>query len=203
MTNIESDYIPTITKEEINLLPLAQFSGEIILIDNFTKFNQYINELAENKIIGFDTESKPSFKKGLKNGVALLQLSTSEKAYIFRLNFIGIPDKLKKIFQDESIIKVGLAIRDDIKIMQKVHNFTPKSFIDICTISAQHNIEEKGLKKLAAIVLNVRISKSKQLSNWEAKTLDASQLVYAATDAWICYELYNKLVNDEIVSGNR
>lgn len=193
----EQKYASSITADEINLLPLSQFNGEIILIDNFQKFNLYIKELFNQKVLGFDTESKPSFKKGENNSVALLQFSTSNKAYIFRLNHIGIPKQLKKIFENKDIIKVGLAIKDDIKIMQKLNNFKPASFIDICTISTQHNIEEKGLKKLAAIVLNMRISKSKQLSNWEAKILDNAQLTYAATDAWICYELYNKLVNDE------
>ncbi|OFX42333.1 MAG: hypothetical protein A2046_04040 [Bacteroidetes bacterium GWA2_30_7] len=185
-------YISSITIDEINKLPLTQFNGEIILIDNFQKFNLHIKDLFNQKILGFDTESKPCFKKGEKNSVALLQFSTSEKAYIFRLNHIGIPDKLKKIFENENILKVGLAIHDDIKIMQKINNFKPKSFIDICTISVENNIENKSLKKLAAIVLNMRISKSKQLSNWEAKILTDAQLTYAATDAWICYELYKK-----------
>ena len=192
----EPKYVASITTDEINLLPLSQFNGEIILIDNFQKFNLHIKDLYSHKILGFDTESKPSFKKGENNSVALLQISTANKAYIFRLNHIGLPNQLKKIFENKKVIKVGLAIKDDIKIMQKINNFKPASFIDICTISAQHNIEEKGLKKLAAIVLNMRISKSKQLSNWEAKILDDAQLTYAATDAWICYELYTKLVND-------
>ena len=190
---MNNSYQSTITKEEIAELPLIKFNGEIILIDNEKKLDRIIPSLKNEKVLGFDTETRPAFKKGRINNVALLQLSSSEKAYLFRLNKIGLPNSLKEILCDEKISKIGIAIRDDIRILQKLNYFEPNSFIGLQKFVKQYNIENNGMKKLAAIVLKSRISKSQQLSNWENETLTQAQLSYAATDAWICYKIYKAL----------
>ncbi len=190
---MNNTYQSTITKEEIAELPLIKFTGEIIVIDNKEKLDKIIPFLKNEKILGFDTETRPAFKKGLIYNVALLQLSSNEKAYLFRLNKIGLPNSLKEILNDENILKVGIAIRDDIRILQKLNYFEPNAFIGLQKFVKQFNIENNGMKKLVAIVLKSRISKSQQLSNWGNETLTQAQLDYAATDAWVCYKIYEVL----------
>jgi len=188
-------YKPSITAEEINNLPVKSFEGEIIMIDNHTSLKVAIKFLNSQTILGFDTETKPSFKKGKQNSnsVALLQLSTSDKAFLFRLNIIGLPDSLISILENSRILKIGAAIHDDIRIMRKIKPFEPSGFIDIQQYIKNFGIENSGLKKLAAIILRIKISKSQQLSNWENQTLTDRQQLYAATDAWVCGEIFRKV----------
>jgi len=143
--------------------------------------------------LGFDTETKPSFKKGKLNSTALIQLATSDKAFLFRLNKIGFPDELAEILANDNVIKVGVALRDDLKDLKKINSFEPSGFIDLQDTAKELNIKNISLKKLTAIILNFRISKSQRVSNWEQEILSPGQLKYAATDAWVCYELYQAI----------
>lgn len=184
-----------ITKEEIYELPLKSFEGEIIVIDKPSDVGKVLPELKSQTILGFDTETKPSFKKGNsnKNGVALLQLSSEKKAWLFRLQHIGLHDGLKEILSDENIKKIGVAIHDDIRMLKSLSNFSDRGFLDLQSYVKDFGIKGFSLKKLTAMVLHFRISKSQQLSNWENPTLTNGQLSYAATDAWTCLEIYKKL----------
>ena len=183
----------SITKEELAELPLLQFEGKITLIEEFSQVNIVAGYLARQRFIGFDTETRPSFKKGVVNKVALLQLSTNEHAFLFRLNKIGLPNKIIKVLQSENIIKTGVAIRDDIKMLQALSNFKPRGFIELQDSVKEFGIQNFSLKKLAGIILSCRISKSQQLSNWEAESLTEAQKLYAATDAWIALKIYENL----------
>ena len=196
-------YKPSITQEEIMALPLYAYSGEVVCVDSMEKFNLVKDELFLESLWGFDTETKPCFKKGQSNSknVALLQLSSREKTYIFRLSIIGLPQELKDILSSDRFTKIGLSSRDDIKGLQKLSMFEPAGFVDLQSIAPSYGIEEKGLRKMAAIVLGYRISKSQQLSNWEAEELNEKQITYAATDSWVTREIYvNLLRNSE--NGN-
>jgi ribonuclease D len=144
-------------------------------------------------MIGFDTETKPSFKRGQVNSVALLQLSTGKKAFLFRINKIGLPDALKKILSDPEVMKVGVAIHDDIKGLQRISPFKPAGFIELQHEVKDYGISDFSLKKIAGIVLGIRISKSQRLSNWEADELTEAQQCYAATDAWISFQILHSL----------
>ncbi|MBN2682697.1 MAG: 3'-5' exonuclease domain-containing protein 2 [Bacteroidales bacterium] len=190
-------FAENITTEELNNLPKGLFEGEILLVDDFNSLEIALDEIASASILGFDTETKPCFKKGESNlnKVALLQLSTPEKAWLFRLNRIGFPLELQRILADPQILKVGLAIRDDLKNLKKIHGFNPVSFVDMAEMAGEYGIKEKGLKKLAGIILGIRISKNQRLSNWELTELSEAQMRYAATDAWVCNILYRKLTN--------
>lgn len=185
-----------ITKEEIYELPLKAFEGEIIVINHPLHVREVLPEIRQQSILGFDTETKPCFKKGNSNtnGVALLQLATSNKAWLFRLNTLGLPEGLAEIMADENILKIGVAIHDDIKVLKSLAPFTDHGFVDLQNYVKEFGIKCMGLKKLTAIVLDFRISKSQQLSNWENPKLTNGQLRYAATDAWTCYEIYKKLL---------
>jgi ribonuclease D len=188
-----SDFAQNITREEIDQLPLKTFKGDLIVVDTFEKINKSVEYLQKQRILGFDTETKPSFKKGKKNIVAMLQLSSAGKAFIFRLNKIGLPEGLAKILANPKIIKAGADIKQDLSALQKLGNFIPDGFIDIQKFSNEFGIIDNGLKKLTAIILGFKISKAQRLTNWEAPELTSSQLVYAATDAWVCYLIFSKL----------
>ena len=171
-------------------MPLSIFEGKIHLIEKVEDFTAAVNYLKKQPILGFDTETRPAFKKGQSHQVALLQLSTADQAFLFRTNLIGLSPGLIKILSSPSILKIGVAIRDDIKILQKIVPFKPGGFVELQEMVKLFGIENFSLKKLAAIVHGVRISKSQRLTNWEATILTEQQQVYAATDAWIAYEIY-------------
>lgn len=191
-------YPENITIEEIQKLELSWFRGAIVMVDNMTVFNKAISTLKEEKLLGFDTETKPSFKKGHKNKVSLIQLATHNRAYLFRINKIGLPPALTAILADNSIIKAGVAVHDDIKFLRNVRKFNPDCFIDLQNFVRDFGIQCSGLKKLTAIILGFRISKRQQVTDWEAEVLSEPQQVYAATDAWVCFEIYRKLTNPRL-----
>lgn len=182
-----------ITREELDELPLKAFEGEIVVVDQNEKLESAIKYLSNQKMIGFDTETKPSFKRGQVNQVALLQLSTGKKAFLFRINKIGLPEPLKKILASPEILKVGVAIHDDIKGLQRISPFRPAGFIELQQQVKDYGINDFSLKKIAGIVLGVRISKSQRLSNWESDELTEAQQCYAATDAWISFKILHSL----------
>ena len=192
-------YIESITPEELEKLEFASFSGKIQVIDSVgAEFNRAIAYLRSQKIIGFDTETRPCFGPNQpRYGVSLLQLSGPGKAYLFRLKSMGMHRRLCNLLSDKRIIKVGAAIHDDIRGLQKLHEFKADGFVDLQKIVADYGIRDKSVKKMTAIILGFRISKTQQLSNWEAEELSESQCKYAATDAWVCREMYIKLMNSE------
>jgi len=186
-------FAENVSNEEINELPLYQFSGGIFIIDTFDKLDYYLPLIQEQKLLGFDTETRPSFKKGKINPVSLLQIASSTQAFLIRINKIGLPQEIAEILANEEVKKIGLAIKDDIKILQDITSFEPRSFLDLQDYVGDFGIEARSLKKIAAIVLRQRISKSQQVSNWEREDLTEAQLVYAATDAWACLQIYKNL----------
>ena len=182
-----------IEKEDLNRLPLKAFTGRIDVIDSPGKVAACVQYLSRQRVLGFDTETKPCFSKGGKNKVALLQLATEDRAYLIRTCKIGLPKTIAGILANPNIIKTGVAINDDVNGLQKWTSFKPAGFVDLSNYSTQFGIEACGLKKLSGIVLGFRISKSQQVSNWEEEQLKTSQKVYGATDAWVGILIYNKL----------
>lgn len=180
-------------KSELNMYPVSGFSGEIVLVDNYARLQNCVERLKSAPVLGFDTETKPSFKKGKNNKVALLQLSDHQTAYLFRLKSIGLPREITGLLADQSIIKAGVAISDDISGLKKWRQFNENGFVELQDYVKEFGIESSGLKKLSAIILGFRISKRQQVSNWEAPALSDAQISYAATDAWVCYEIYRTL----------
>lgn len=184
----------SISKEEINELPLGQFEGNIYLIDSLDQVEDAVDFLEDQQVIGFDTETKPSFRKGQFNHVSLLQLSTSEQAFVFRLNKIGFPDSLRNVLEKENLIKIGAAVNDDLKGLGKLtDSFYPQSFFDLNDELKKVGFHNVGVRNLCGMVLKIRISKTEQVSNWEAEQLTERQLRYAATDAWACLEVFTLL----------
>ncbi len=192
------NYSPKVTVEEIESLEQATFSGEITVIsDSGKQFEEAIDYLNTQKIIGFDTETKPCFiPKVPRNKMAVLQLAGDEKAFLFRLQQVGVPQELANLLANSKIIKVGAAVHDDIKGLQSYRKFEPNSFVDMQKLAPQYGIEEKSVRKMAAIIIKKRVSKSQQLSNWESSQLSEAQQRYAAVDAWVCKEMYERLMED-------
>ena len=182
-----------ITKEEINNLDLGKYSGPIKLIETKKDLDNACQEIIKCPIIGIDTETKPSFKKGQINSVAILQLATDKIVYIIRLKFVEINQALASIFSNTNIVKVGIAVNDDLKDLKKLFFFEDQNVIDLNILASKLGFESIGAKKLSALVLGIRISKRQQISNWESKFLTNAQIDYAATDAWICREIYLRL----------
>jgi ribonuclease D len=189
-----SEFVSTISKEEAAALPTVAFEGEIVVVDTPAQIQKACDDLAAHKFIGFDTESRASFQKGVVNKIALLQLSTETRAYLFRLNKIRLDKQILKILESNKITKVGLSIAGDIRELSTLHRLRPKGFIDLQKLAPQKGIAELSLLKLAAITLGRRISKAQRLSNWEAAQLTEAQQLYAATDAWVCLEIYKRLI---------
>ena len=193
-------YKISISPEEIEKLEPASFPGKIKVIDSLgLEYLKAVRYLKKQKIVGFDTESRPSFSPGQPHyGVSLLQLSGAERAFLFRIKLIGdIPRALRSVLSDERILKVGAAVNDDVRGLEKHHNFVPKGFVDLQKIVWEYGIKDKAVKKMADIIMGIRISKTQQLSNWEAETLSEAQQAYAATDAWVCRQMYIKLLSSE------
>ena len=182
-----------ISKEELHELSLARFEGKIHVIDRYTVAEHVADRLRSFPQFGFDTETRPSFTKGKVNRVALLQLSTATDAYLFRLCKMDMPPNLLALLTDPNILKIGAAIKNDLDVLKRLVKLKPFGFIDLQDMMHQFDIKSNGLAKMAGIVLGVRISKSQQLSNWENLTLTPAQQRYAATDAWTCYMIYEKL----------
>lgn len=183
----------SISKQQLAELPAAQYRESIVVVDNLDMIEHAVEKLRESDLIGFDTETRPSFKKGQIYDVALIQLSTKDVCYLFRINKIGFPDLLKDLLEDESKLKVGLSIHDDFRNLHKKFEFEPKGFIELQQYVTQWNIVDKSLSKLYGILFGKRLSKSQRLSNWEAEQLGEAQQNYAALDALSCVRIYNYL----------
>lgn len=194
MKGMINSFVQSIKADEIKALPLSAFTGEIIVVDDPETVEHAVEMLKGYDVLGFDTETKPAFKKGVINGVAVLQLATAGRTFIFRLNRTGLPAPLASLLADRDVLKIGAAIRDDIKSLQKITRFRPAGFVELQDMVKDYNIKDSGLRKLAGIVLGIQISKSQQVSNWEKERLTDAQLIYAATDAWVCHEIYRKLI---------
>ena len=190
----------SIEPKELEQLPLEAFDGPIEVIDHIGwHYSRALAYLRKQTVLGFDTETRPSFEAHhYHHDVALLQLSGPDKAYLFRLNKMGLRKSLCAILanRNPNIVKVGAASNDDVKGLQRLCPFSAHDFIDLQKIVWEWGIKDKSVKKMTAIILGFRISKNQQLSNWEADELTQAQRLYAATDAWVCREMYLKLMDN-------
>ncbi len=187
-------FAQSISNEEVSALNAVQYLGEICVVNNPQSLSQACEYLAKQQIIGFDTETRPSFTSGVTNKVALLQLFGGDKCFLIRLNRVQISKQLTDILHNPNIIKVGAAVKNDIVGLNRLRHFTAGGFVDLQDIVEKYGIKDKSLRKISGIVLGMKVSKAQRLSNWEAKALTPQQQLYAATDAWVCVEIYNKLL---------
>lgn len=188
-----TDLKKNIEKAEIEKLPLFVFPGEVVVIEDAENADQAAAFLRQQKYLGFDTETRPAFHKGESYKVGLLQLSTQDQVYLFRLNKCGFGGALRHLLEASDIVKIGVGIRDDIRNLRKSGEFTPASFVDLQDYAVKFGIEDKSFSKLMAIIFGVKISKRQRTSNWDAQELSEAQIRYAATDAWGALKMYQRL----------
>ena len=183
-----------ISKAEINELPLIAWEGEIKILESSEEMEAAAVDLVNESHLGFDTETRPSFKKGDYYPPALIQLATEHCVYLFRISKTKTFDPLLPILESPDILKTGVAIKDDVKELRAMEDFTPSGFVEIADITVKLGYENRGLRALAGLLLHGRISKAAQVSNWARPELDNKQVRYAATDAWISREIYRQAV---------
>ena len=188
-----TQYANTITKEQIAGLPIEEFTERIIVVETEEDADKAVQYLSLFPVVGFDTETRPSFKKGKYYKISLMQIATKDACFLFRLNKIEFPSALQSFLMNENILKVGLSLRDDFGAMRKRIDIEPANFTDLQSLVGEYGIKEVSLQKIYAILFEKKISKGQRLTNWEAETLSESQQKYAALDAWACLKIYNHL----------
>ena len=188
----------TISKAELAQMPKVQFEGRIFVIYTEADADKAVEYLNTCDMVGVDTETRPSFKRGTTHKVALLQIASTDTCFLFRLNRIGMPESLQK-FLANNILKIGLSLKDDFMMLRKRKDVHAEegNWIELQDYVGRFGIEDRSLQKIYANLFGQKISKSQRLSNWEAETLTESQMKYAATDAWACVEIYNCLAEME------
>jgi len=182
--------VKKISKEAINELPLARWQGPVQMVTSPAEAAQAVAELNAGTVLGFDTETRPAFKKGQKFKPSLLQLATEETVFLFQLQATGLPESILGILENEAIIKAGVAPDFDLQSLQTIAPFFPAGFVDLARMARHRGIHNQGLRGLAALICGIRISKSAQTTNWAKPDLTQKQIQYAATDAWMSREIY-------------
>ena len=190
-----NNFTDKISNEETAALPAIEFKGEIRIIEHERDIVPACKFLMKQAVVGFDTETRPSFRPGISYRVSLLQLSTPQLCFLFRLNKIPLAKPILQVLETDSILKIGADVAGDLRSLRQIRHFRDGGFVDLQSIASEWGIEDKSLRKLSAIVLGQRVSKAQRLSNWEAATFTDKQKLYAATDAWVCTAIYDRLLH--------
>ena len=182
--------VPVLGRDEINDLPLGRYEGDIHIIKKHDELLSVLPQLRDEQVLGFDTETKPTFRKGRYNAPALIQLACSHAVFLIQINKIGFDQQLVELLANASQVKAGVGIRDDIRELSKISQFIPSGLVDLGEVAKKNRLGTHSLRGLAAALLGFRISKTAQCSNWSQSELSQQQIRYAATDAWVSREIY-------------
>lgn len=182
-----------ISREEIVSLPLFHYTGQVTLIRSENELADALPRLKKLDVVGFDTETRPSFRKGKINLPTLVQMASSEEVFLVHLGWLSLGEALVSVFEDGNIIKAGVAIDNDFRYLEKLYPFTVRGTLDLGEAAKRQGIEIQSLRGLAAYFLGLHISKTEQCSNWAKKELTSRQIRYAATDAWASFAIYEKM----------
>ncbi len=197
----KQDYTRKLSKEEINTLPIVRYEGEVCLVRDEESLQKALEILNKERVLGFDTETKPSFRKGKLNPPALIQLASENVVFLIQLTWIPLNNALTNLLSNPEILKVGVSIHDDMRELQKVCPFEPHGIVDLGLVAKDNKLETKGLRNLAANFFEYRITKGPQCSNWNAHELSHRQISYAATDAWIGRKVFLRMEELGMVHG--
>jgi ribonuclease D len=184
---------PAISREAMAALPMRRYEGRVCVVATRSELNDALADMRQERILGFDTETRPAFRKGERYDPALVQVATARAVYLFQLRRVDVIPGLAEILSDASVVKAGVAVRRDLDDLKQVFAFAEKSVIDLGVVARRRGLEQTGVRNLAGIFLGCRVAKGSRTSNWAATTLTPAQITYAATDAWICRELYLRL----------
>jgi ribonuclease D len=187
-----------LSREYINTLPIIRFEGRVVVVTDENSAETVLNTLMSESFVGFDTESKPSFTKGTTYPVSLIQLATHRTAYLLQLKKTGFSDLMIRFLENEHVKKIGVGLKNDLTKLQELKPFTPGGFIDLSKLASDKGIIQGGIRGLTARYMQCRLTKSAQKTNWAQTVLTLKQQIYAASDAWICLQIYPRLVADTI-----
>ena len=187
------DFCRKFSKDEVNTLPLFHYDGDVVLVRDEQTLSEALTRMAKERILGFDTESRPCFRKGKMNNPSLIQIACSDIIFLFQLKWLPLDKRLAAVMENPACIKAGVAIRDDIRQLQALYPFTGAGIVDLGEVAASQGLETRGLRTLTANFLRARISKGAQCSNWENSELSSQQVRYAATDAWVSRKIYQRM----------
>lgn len=188
--------INRLSKEYINTLPIIKFAGNVVMVDQDEDIDQVVQKLQKEKYVGFDTESRPSFTKGITYPISLIQIATEHVAYLFRSNGNEFPGLLWNFLADKNILKIGIGLNGDMEKLKQFDRFYPGNFVDLSKLASEKGIIQVGARALTARYLEKRLVKTAQRTNWAVPNLTEKQKVYAATDAWICLRIYPLILSD-------
>ena len=201
MTDRQPQSALSITKEEVLQLPLARYDGPVHLIGRQDSCVEACRIMAQEPVLGFDTESRPSFRKGQNYLPSLIQFATRNEVFLVQIGNRHIPDEIIAILENPAIIKAGLALQQDFAKLRQIRMFQERGMVDLSGLASKKGIKTTGLRSLAALFLKIRVSKSAQVTNWSKDVLTPAQIQYASVDAWISRELYFKLQPDEAATS--
>ena len=181
-----------LSREAINELPIRRYAGEVVLVETAQDLARAEADFARERVVGFDTETRPSFRPGESHPPALAQVACAGAVYLFPLARLPSPSTLASLLASATTVKAGVGLADDVRALRQQFDFTPAAMVDLGAVARRHGLEKSGVRALAAAFLDFRIPKGTKTSNWAARQLSAQQVTYAATDAWACRELYLK-----------
>ena len=187
---LPAEYRREISSQELVALPIRRYEGEVVLVSAPEALERALADIGAERVVGFDTETRPAFRKGESYPPCLAQVATANAVYLFQLQRQDFSDAIARLLGARGIVKVGVSVAEDLRQLKQLYPFEVASVIDAGAVARQHGLRQTGLRNLAAIFLGIRIPKGKRTSNWAAPRLSAAQIVYAATDAWACRELY-------------
>ncbi|GHV50792.1 3'-exoribonuclease [Deltaproteobacteria bacterium] len=191
--SVAEEYCRPFSKEDVNTFPLYRYEGPVALVRTREELQQALERVHDEPLLGVDTESKPSFRKGNITSPSLIQIACSDTVFLIQLSHIPFSEEIASLFTDPRQIKTGVAIRDDMRMLGAISPFTPDGLVDLKDVAQSRGLATNGLRTLAANLLRLRISKSSQCSNWSQKELSARQIIYAATDAWVSRLIYERM----------
>jgi ribonuclease D len=189
--SLERPHSPqSISHEEMNELPIRRYEGPVRLVVSPPDLQAAMQDICRESVVGFDTETRPAFKRGECYLPSLVQFATADAVYLFQVQQGDYSGAMREIFSSERIIKAGVSVADDLRCLKKLSEFEEKAVIDLGEVAKRHGLKQSGVRNLAGMFLGTRIAKSARTTNWAARRLTQQQIIYAATDAWACRELY-------------
>jgi ribonuclease D len=187
---LPADFPRSIAREALNVLPLCRWDGAVHVIATPDRLDRAIDDIGGERVLGFDTETRPAFRVGESYLPSLVQLATSTAVYLFQVQQVDCAAALRGVFADARIVKAGVSVADDLRKLKQVFAFEDQSVLDLGRIAKRHGLAQTGVRNLVGIFLGTRVPKGAQTTNWAAPQLTPQQIAYAATDAWACRELY-------------
>ena len=190
---MDAKLLRRMSAEEINAMPLCHYEGPVRLVRTAQELAEALTDIRRQEVLGFDTETRPTFRKGKVNDPSLVQIATETMVYLVQLAWLPLEESLCSVLADERILKAGVGIRDDMRELTRLHPFAPAGLVDLGSVARAHRLSTQGLRTLAANLFGLRISQGSQCSNWSLMELSQKQIDYAATDAWISRRIFLRM----------